>query len=499
MAQQTTAQQPATLQRGSAGFTRVLFISIATVAPAGGAATSVVIATAYAGGATPLAVLLATVGCAMAAICIGQLSRKLPSAGGLYTYAARSLGPSVGFLTAWGLVFSYILAPSLYYGYFGLLVVNEIKIYAPSAPDTLWIPIALLVGGAVWYLNYRGLRASSGASVILGTVENLILVALAISLIVVAAGHNTVSVFSPHTGNTAGTGGVVAAAIYSVLAIIGFEAAAPIGEEAKSPRRTIGRAVVGAALLVGLIYTFVYYAADVYFGPSRFARFSTFGNGSPFPAVAREVWGPLGILVLLALLNSTFGCNTAITTSVSRMVYALGRTQIVPEKVASLHGRYRTPHMAVAAVTAIGVVAALASGIFSGSPIDTLAIYGTTIAILFVIIYLILAVGCATYYWNNFRNEFNPIVHVVVPICAIVFFVPVAIASLGINFAGLGIAPITGVAVYGLVIAGAWVVLGVIYLLVLRRPPNRWKLAGLGTILMEEDRKEPDDKQASGR
>jgi amino acid transporter len=50
-------------------------------------------------------VILALVGCLLVAVSIGQLARRLPSAGGFYTYASRGLHPSVGFLVGWGYAF----------------------------------------------------------------------------------------------------------------------------------------------------------------------------------------------------------------------------------------------------------------------------------------------------------------------------------------------------------------------------------------------------------
>jgi amino acid transporter len=44
--------------------------------------------------------------------------------------------------------------------------------------------------------------------------------------------------------------------LYAVFGITGFEAAAPLGEEARNPRRTIPRAVVFACLGIGAFYLF---------------------------------------------------------------------------------------------------------------------------------------------------------------------------------------------------------------------------------------------------
>ncbi len=82
----------ARLQRDAIGLAPVLFQSITHMAPAAAVAFSIIFAVTYAGGATPLAVLLALVACLMVAISIGQLARHLPSAGGLYTFAVHVQG-----------------------------------------------------------------------------------------------------------------------------------------------------------------------------------------------------------------------------------------------------------------------------------------------------------------------------------------------------------------------------------------------------------------------
>jgi len=50
------------------------------MAPAGAVALSIAAGATYAGGALPLAVLLALVACMLVAVSIGQLAKHLPSA-----------------------------------------------------------------------------------------------------------------------------------------------------------------------------------------------------------------------------------------------------------------------------------------------------------------------------------------------------------------------------------------------------------------------------------
>ena len=84
------------LARGAIGLREVLFQSITSMAPAGAVALSIAAGATYAGGALPLSVLLALVGCLLVASSIGQLAKHLPSAGSIYTYPAEAIHPALG-------------------------------------------------------------------------------------------------------------------------------------------------------------------------------------------------------------------------------------------------------------------------------------------------------------------------------------------------------------------------------------------------------------------
>src|SRR5207248_11378492 len=171
----------------------------------------------------------------------------------------------------------------------------------------LWAPFAVVAGLIVWVLTYRGIRLSTRTGVALGTFEIVVFVALAITLIFAAGNHNTLSVFAPNTGNPKGWGSVFPGMIYAILAFIGFEAVAPLAEEAKNRRKTVPRAVILSALLIGLFYLLCYYAATVYFGPDKMADpkygFALLNKSDRWSVMAQAVWGPGLIIVILAWLN----------------------------------------------------------------------------------------------------------------------------------------------------------------------------------------------------
>jgi amino acid transporter len=474
----TRAQQAdAGLQRDAIGLPQVLFQSITHMAPAAAVAFSIIFATTYAGGATPLAVILALVACLTVAISIGQLARHLPSAGGLYTFAARGIHPAVGFFVAWGFMLAEPLVAPLLYLIFG----NVIAVFLNNhfgTPLWLWAPFAAIAGVGVWVLVYRGVKISTQTGVFLGAFEIVVFLALAITLIIAAGSHNTLSVFSPNTGNPHGWGSVFAGMVYTVLAFIGFEASLPLAEETKDPRRTIPRAVILSCVLIGVFYLICYYAAIVYFGPNVAADpkngFFFSNGGDPWDGLAAKVWGPVSILVLLAIVNSAFANSSAGANAASRVGFALGRVGILPKALAQIHPRYRTPYIAVHVQGALGIVLAIVLGFALGSPLNAFALLGTIATLVIVLIYMLTNVSNLVFYLTEQRSEFNLIWNLIVPVAGALIFIPVLIAAFGIDFLGLGISPLLPPANAAPWIVLAWLVLGAIVFFYLNaRAPGR--------------------------
>jgi amino acid transporter len=465
------------LQRDAIGLGPVLFQSITHMAPGAAVAFSIIFAVPYAGGATPLAVVIALVACLMVAVSIGQLARHLPSAGGLYTYNARGLGPQVGFFVAWGFMLAEPLVAPLLYLIFG----NVIAAFLTShfgTPGWLWAPFAALAGVGVWLLVYRGIRISTETGVAMGAFEIIVFAALAITLIFAAGSNNTLSVFSPTTGNASGWGGVFAGTVYTVLAFIGFEASAPLGEEARDPRRTIPRAVILSCVLIGLFYLLCYYAAIVYYGPNLAADakngFLGFNGGDPWDGLGAKVWGPAAILVTLAIINSAFANSNAGANAATRVAFALARVGILPRALAKVHPRFKTPYMAVHVQGALGIVLALGLGFALGGPLNAFALLGTVATIVIVFIYILTNVSNIVFYLREHRDQFNLLLNFLVPVLGILIFIPVLLAAFGKDFGGLGISALTYPANLAPWVVIGWLVLGIllfIYLLV--RSPER--------------------------
>ncbi len=141
-----------------------------------------------------------------------------------------------------------------------------------------WAVWSMVFAVIIFGLTYFGIRISANASVILGTIEIGVFVVLAAWLIVTAGNGNTAATFSPSSSLEKGLGGwqgILHGMIFAFLAFVGFESSAPLAEEAHNPRRTVPRAILLAAVSIGVFYVFCSYAGVVGWG---FNKISSYPN-----------------------------------------------------------------------------------------------------------------------------------------------------------------------------------------------------------------------------
>jgi amino acid transporter len=172
---------------------------------------------------------------------------------------------------------------------------------------------------------------------------------------------NAASVVSPH-----GFGSVLVQACVAILLLVGFESVTAMGEEAKNPKKDIGRAVLLSLAIQGAVcYLFEYFAAN-YFLNSGYVMSNAGASGAPLGdmMVLIGTWafgsysaGKAFMLVqaatvFLALIGTTLSCmNTG-----ARVTYAMGKDEEVPTQFGLLHGKTLSPHRAIWFLVVISAV-----------------------------------------------------------------------------------------------------------------------------------------------
>src|ERR671930_2339701 len=349
-----------------------------------------------------------------------------------------------------------------------------------------WIWV-LLSAAIVFFLTYRDVRLSTRAGVLLGAFEIAVFLALAIWMILSNGG--TLQAFNPSHAPEGTLNGTFKGMVFAILAFIGFEAAAPLGEEARRPRWTVPRAVVLSAFGIGLLYVLCSYAWVIGTGFDGFTK-ATLAAADPWRHLGKVFWSAGWVLVWLAILNSAIANSNAGVNAATRIIYAMGRNGALPRIFARTHPTHRTPHIAIIAQTVLGLAVALLLGWkYSSNLITAFSIIATAVTIVVLVVYIVVCFSCIAYYSRPARlGAFNPLLHWIFPLLGAAAFVP----PLYYQYFPLPAYPIR----YANWIAIGWLAAGAV---VTAFVPRRMLADTEHFFAVEEETGEPEDAAAAPR
>jgi amino acid transporter len=456
------SEKVSTLEAESVGFTEVLFQSLTYISPGTSLALVLPFVVVFAGGALPLVVIFIFIGCFSTAWLLGEMAGKLPSSGGMLTFIANGLGPSVGFIAGWAYVLCLLADVAGVYLLLAGFVADQLNASWHWNITTVWVVITIALAAFVTFNGLRRANRGTRLGAILGTIEVAVFAILSIWLIVAAGGRNTFQVFTTHFANAPGYhgfSGIIAAAVLTILAYQGFESAVVLGEEAKKPRISVKAGMlfsVGGILLYFILAT---YASTVYFGPAKMTSgFAASGGGAPWDQLGRDVWGVGWIIIFLAIVNSVTACCNACNITTTRTLFAMSRAGVLPDQLASIN-RQKVPGPAQWLTTIVAFAAAIITAAFWGPGVAATFLLTITSAII-IVLYIVAAITCVTLYWRRYRSEFSWLKHGFPALLVVVCFVPAFLATFGIK-AFRFVTPLAWPETLITPIVIAWVVIGI--------------------------------------
>ena len=293
------------------------------------------------------------------ALTYAELAAMYPRAGGVYVYLSETFGPLPAFLYGWAMllvalsggVAAVAVGFSDYLSYFfpqlsHARVLMTVPIgsveWTLSAGQVVAVLSILFFGG----VNYLGVRSGAGANAFLTIAKMAGLVLLPIFALMAARVAPEWTPIVPVTlpSPLAGFGLAMIAVLW---AYDGFYFLTYSAGEVRDPARNLPRALSYGLLTVLGLYLTVNIAYLVALPMHELA-----GTSRVAERAATALVGPSGAtIVSLTVVTSTLGANAAAILGASRLLYAMAADGLFFRAAASVHPRYRSPHIAIVGLT----------------------------------------------------------------------------------------------------------------------------------------------------
>ena len=215
------------LRSGSLTFLEVLATSVALIGPS---MTPILIAPymyANAGNGTWLAYAFGGTMLVFVALNINQFARRSSAAGSMYGYVAENLGPMLGAIAGWSLLWAYGFVAAAVLGAMALftqILFSYAGIHVPA------IAIVCAIALAAWQAAYRGVAVSAIVMLVLEAIS-VAIICLLVAIVLVKHGPSIDVAQLKLQGGF--PGGIGLAIMFAVFSFVGFESATAFGAEAK--------------------------------------------------------------------------------------------------------------------------------------------------------------------------------------------------------------------------------------------------------------------------
>jgi amino acid transporter len=301
-------------------------------------------------------VLLSMVAMVITSVSYGRMASVYPSSGSAYTYISRGMNPHLGFLVGWAMVLDYLDQPIIN----GIYAALTIQRLIPQVP---YIIVAAVCVAFMSYLNLRSIRATARMNEVMLAVMTAVIgifIVLAFRYLILNQGITGLLSIKPFYDkqtfhfNPIATGTSLAALTY-----IGFDGVTLLAEEVENPRRNILLAGVIVCAFTGVFSGLQVYLAQLIWPDYR----SDTHVETAFMDVARRVGhAPLFDAMAAVLLVSSLACGITGQLGAARLLFGMGRDNVLPRKPFAYLGRTKIP---TANVVIVGVLAFIFTQLFN--------------------------------------------------------------------------------------------------------------------------------------
>ena len=287
------------------------------------------------GAASILAYVFCGVLITLLMLCVAEVASKITATGGVYIYIEKTFGKYPGFLTVCLLLLSTITGVAA----IANAIVNIIfKLFPVVEGEIIRIFFFVFMFSGLGYINVIGLKKG------VGFVKWITIIKIAPLLLIVFIGFKDVDLTNLVWETTPTIKQIGTTSLVLYFAFTGAGTALSVSGEVRNPQKTIPRAILFSIFIVGIIYVLVQTVAQGVLG----ASLPSFTE-NPLGEVADHIFGPIGFtLITIGAAVSMFGSVSSLILSFPRVLYAASKDNVIPiKKLAEIHPKYTTPHIAI--------------------------------------------------------------------------------------------------------------------------------------------------------
>ncbi|MBN1341699.1 MAG: APC family permease [Phycisphaerae bacterium] len=348
-------------------------------------------------------------------VSFGMLAKEMPSAGGVYAWARRALGESLGLWVGLATASYYTLTvifPPIVFGQF----FNEVlKVLGLRAGVGTWLLGVVLALGLTAYVTYRGIVVSSRMAFAMLMTELAVVVALAATFLGAAVANHTISWAPISPAHAHGGWSSIFLALPLALLAMVCDAVTPASEETRDARRTIPLAMVMTCVMVGVWYVVGFSAFAMATTPEEIVSLSQQAFATPITPLAERYWGSFKLLVTVTGMTASVGALVPCSTAASRVLFAMGRDGTLPRWLGYVHPRTSAPWHALHVVFVVTGLAIIPLALRIGVP-QTIGWWGNCFAWFIAVVYIAANCSNVAFYLRYRRERFHLVWNLVVPV-----------------------------------------------------------------------------------
>ncbi|MGW4033811.1 APC family permease [Streptomyces sp. NPDC004838] len=328
------------LRPNSVGTFGMALMVIAAMAPLTALASNLALSMAFGNGIGTVGVVLVVAGI-LVLFTAGYvlMTQRTVNAGAYYAFIGFGLGRTAGSASAMIATLAYNAAGAAMAAAVGFYADLTVTTYlGPDLPWYLYALAAILLSGM---LGYFGLSFAARATSVVCIAQFVILLVLVSVVLVRNPGGFSLDVFAP---KEVFSGNLGFAVVFILLSFAGYEATAIYGEEARE-RKSIARATYLALGLLAVVFVLSSWALVA--AVDDIVALARQDPGAVVSEIAGEYLGSWSSPLLLTLIAFSFlAACVAFHNMAARYMFSLGRSGLLPSRLADCHAVHGTPHIA---------------------------------------------------------------------------------------------------------------------------------------------------------